>query len=48
MRVTEESAMAGHAHAIILLRALGSYGQVWGSGGTHAAPNGTQREEGGE
>lgn len=46
MRVTGESAMAGHA--IVLLRALASHRQVRGSRGTHATPNGAQREERGE
>lgn len=40
-----EGALAGHAPTVILLRPLGSHGQVWGSGGTHASPHGAQREE---
>lgn len=48
MRVAGEGALAGHAPAVILLRALGAHGQVRGRGGTHGAPHGTQGEEGGE
>lgn len=46
MRVGGEGALAGHAPAVILLRPLGSYRQVWRSGGTHASPDSAQREEG--
>lgn len=46
MRVGREGALAGHAPTLILLRPLGSNGQVGRSGGTHASAHGAQREEG--
>lgn len=46
--MARESALAGHAPTVILLRALGSHGQVRGSGGTHPSPHGAQRKERGE
>lgn len=45
MRVGGEGALAGHTPAVILLRPMGSHGQLRGSGGTHASPHGAQREE---
>lgn len=48
VRVAGEGAMAGHAPTVILLRTLGSHGQVRGSSRTHASPHGAKREKGGE